>query len=220
MPAFTAAGNYKINMMSKHKGIWCCFILSSSHHPPAPQGRCWPDRGVPENYHLSPLLIWYLGPPSLGKPGPSSSVPGPGRVLGLPALEHWFQSNQASPATTGRGQTVRGRVLWEGRWVKQCCRSSKRGHRWPDSRECSGLRFAGLFLMELVFWPQIWEVSCSMSFSNTLSLPQHFLNPAAWRTVRPDQGLPLLWRKWQSLGDTCVSILHYSVPFFKVSIFL
>ena len=45
------------------------FKQLTSCPPPAPQGRCWPDWGVPENYHLSPLLIWYLGPPSLGKPG-------------------------------------------------------------------------------------------------------------------------------------------------------
>lgn len=51
-------------------------------------------------------------------------------------------------------RAVRGRVLWEGRRVKECCRRSKRGHRWPDNRECSGLWFAGLFLMELVCWPQ------------------------------------------------------------------
>ena len=207
--------------MSKHKGIRCCFILSSSH----PALLLLPRGAAGQTEESQKITTWAHFSFDTWAPKPRKArTAWVSLALGVCLICLLLSTN---PRATRRLQqpqqrAVRGRVLWEGRRVKECCRRSKRGHRWPDNRECSGLWFAGLFLMELVCWPQNWAVSCSMSilYSNTLSLPQGFLNPAAWRTVRPDQWLPLLWRKWQSLGDTYISILHYSVLFFKVSIFL
>ena len=158
------------------------FKQLTSCPPPAPQGCCWPDWGVPENYHLSPLLIWYLGPPKPRKARTQFECPWPW-ACAWSACSWALIPEQPGISNNQRQRAVRGRVLWEGRRVKECCRRSKRGHRWPDNRECSGLWFAGLFLMELVCWPQNWAVSCSMSFST----PTPFPYPRAFWTQPPGE---------------------------------
>lgn len=129
------------------------------------------------------------GPPSLGKPGPSSGVPGPGRVLGLPC------SWALIPEQPGISSNHRQRADSQG-W---CC--GKEGElsnvagaprEGTDGQTAESAVGCGLLVCSWCNWCLASDLRsvCSMSFSNTLSLPQHFLNPAAWRTVRPDQGCP------------------------------
>lgn len=129
-----------------------------------------------------------------------------------------ISNNHRQRADSQRASVV-GRQLIR---VRECCRRSKRGHRCPDNRKCSGLWFFWFVPDGIGFLAS--ELSSVMFYvilySCPLSLPQGFLNPAAWRTVRPNQRLPLLWRKWQSLGDTYISILMLCCSVFQSKHFL